>query len=221
MSLQLTDDVYGRNIRSLTACKQSPSTEISLVAAARLGDDDAFERLVERHEQKLRLLAQRITHNREDAEDAVQGSLLQAFVHLRSFRGDSPFSAWLRRIVTNEALMHLRKDRRRKEVPFDDANGIDAFPQWEVVDFGLSPEEGLFRQELQQILTRLFGELKPRSRMVLQLRYSKQLSMNATAQVLSLPVSTVKTRLHRARQEMRQILEKHFETTAMDWLQGL
>jgi len=221
MSLQRADEVNGRSICTQPICNQSGSVETSLVAAARSGDAAAFERLVARHEQRLRILAQRITHNREDAEDAVQGSLLQAFVHLRSFRGDSPFSAWLTRIVTNEALMHLRKDRRRKEVPFDDANGADAFPQWEVVDFGLSPEEGLFRQELQQILTRLFGELKPRSRMVLQLRYSKQLSMNATAQVLSLPVSTVKTRLHRARQEMRQILEKHFETTAMDWLQEL
>ena len=117
MSLQLTDEVNGQGIRTVPACNQAATAETSLVAAARGGDAAAFEQLVARHEQRLRRVAQKITHNREDAEDAVQSSLLRAFVHLRSFRGDSQFSTWLTRIVTNEALMNLRKDRRQRRCP--------------------------------------------------------------------------------------------------------
>ena len=205
MSLQLTDEVNGQGIRTVPACNQAATAETSLVAAARGGDAAAFEQLVARHEQRLRRVAQKITHNREDAEDAVQSSLLRAFVHLRSFRGDSQFSTWLTRIVTNEALMNLRKDRRTKEVSLDESSGIeDAFSQWEMVDCGLSPEEDFLRRELQQILTRMIEELKPSFRMIFQLRYLKQLSTNATARTVNLPVSTVKARLHRARLELRQ-----------------
>jgi len=211
MSLQLTDEANGQNTSTLSACNQVRGIEASLVAVARGGNAAAFERLVAGHDQRLRLLAQRITHSREDAEDAVQGSLLQAFVHLRGFRGDSPFSAWLTRIVTNEALMHLRKNRRRKEVSLDDSRVEDACCQWELVRFGLSPEEDFIQRELRQIVVGMIQKLQPSFRIVLQLRFVKQLSINATAQTLNLPVSTVKSRLHRARLKLRQILETRFQ----------
>ena len=213
MSLQLADEVNGQSIRTAPACNRAATADTSLVAAARGGDAAAFEQLVARHERRLRRVAQRITRNREDAEDAVQGSLLQAFVHLRSFREDSQFSTWLTRIVINEALMNLRRGRRKNknEVSLGEPSGTeDPFSHWEMADLGLSPEEDLLRRELQQIVAGIIEELTPNHRIILQLRYLKQLSTNATAQILNLPVSTVKARLHRARLELRQVCKKTF-----------
>ncbi|MGA2859977.1 MAG: sigma-70 family RNA polymerase sigma factor [Candidatus Sulfotelmatobacter sp.] len=203
MSLQLADELNGQSIGTPPTCNQAATAETSLVTAARGGDAAAFEELVRRHERRLRRVAQRITRNREDAEDTVQGSLLQAFVHLRSFRGDSQFSTWLTRIVINEALMNVRRNRRKNEVSLSEPIGTeDPFLHWEMADLGLSPEEDFLRRELPQILTSMIEELRPNHRMILQLRYLKQLSTNATAQTLNLPVSTVKARLHRARLEL-------------------
>jgi RNA polymerase sigma-70 factor (ECF subfamily) len=209
MSLQLTDALNGQSIRTVPACNRTASAETCLLAAARAGDTAAFEQLVARHERRLHRVAQRITRNREDAEDAVQGSLLQAFVHLRTFRGDSQFSTWLTRIVVNQALMNLRRSRSKNEVSFGERTKTEEpFFDWEMADLGLSPEEDCARRELQQILTGVIAGLKPSFRMVFQLRYLNQLSTNATAETLNLPISTVKTRLHRARMELRRVLEK-------------
>jgi len=214
MSLQLTDKVNGQNICALPACNQVGTVEASLVAAARCGDATAFEELVCRHQRRLRRVAQRITHNREDAEDAVQASFLKAFVHLTEFRGGSEFSTWLTRIVINEALMNLRGNRRKNEVPLGEPRGAeDAFLHPEIADLGLSPEEDYSLRELQQVVIDMIEGLKPNSRIVCQLRYLQQLSTNATASFMGLPVSTVKARLHRARLELRKVLEKHLSDT--------
>ena len=214
MSLQLADEVNGQSIRTAPACNQAAPAETSLVAAARGGDAAAFEELVRRHERRLRRVAHRITRNREDAEDAVQGSLLQAFVHLRSFREDSQFSTWLTRIVINEALMNVRRSRRKNEVSLDEPIGAeDSFSHWEMADLGLSPEEDFLQRELQQILTSMIEQLRPNHRIILQLRYLRQLSINATAQILNLPVSTAKARLHRARRELCQVSKNNFRQT--------
>jgi RNA polymerase sigma-70 factor (ECF subfamily) len=213
MSLQFTDEVNGQNVYNLPTGNSAESIEIALVAAAKSGDAAAFEELVCRHRRRLRRLAQRITHNREDAEDAVQGSLLRAFSHLAGFRGDSEFSTWLTRIVINEALMNLRKSFRRNEVPLNESGGNeDVYLHSEVADFGLSPEESYSWRELQQILSHMIHGLKPNSRIVFQLRYLNQLSTKATASVLRLPVSTVKTRLRRTRLELQHRLQKHVQT---------
>jgi RNA polymerase sigma-70 factor, ECF subfamily len=209
MSLQPTDAMNGQIIGTVPACNQAASVDTRLVAAARTGDATAFEQLVARHEPRLHRVAQRITRNREDAEDAVQGCLLQAFTHLRTFRGDSQFSTWLTRIVVNQALMNLRRSRSKNGVSFDEPSKTeDPSLQREPADLGLSPEQDCSRRELQQILIGGIEELKPGFRMVFRLRYVKQLSTNATAQTLKLPVSTVKTRLRRARLELRRVLEK-------------
>jgi RNA polymerase sigma-70 factor, ECF subfamily len=213
MSLQFTDEVNGQNVCNLPTSNSGECIEIALVAAAKSGDAAAFEELVCRHRRRLRRVAQRITHNREDAEDAVQGSLLRAFSHLAGFRGDSEFSTWLTRIVINEALMNLRKSFRRNEVPLNESGGTeDVYLHSEVADLGLSPEESYSWRELQQILSHMIQGLKPNSRIVFQLRYLKQLSTKATASVLRLPVSTFKTRLRRARVELQHGLQKHVQT---------
>jgi RNA polymerase sigma-70 factor, ECF subfamily len=211
MSLQFRDKTNGQNICGLPDCNQAGSVDVSLIAAAKCGDATAFEELIRRHEQRLHRVVQRITHNREDAEDAVQDSLVKAFVHLSEFRGGSEFSTWLTRIAINEALMNLRRNRRKNGVAVGQPRGAeDLYPQ--IADLGLSPEQAYSLRELQQVLISMVEGLKPISRTVFQLRYLQQLSTSATANFMGLPVSTVKARLHRARLELRKVLEKHFRT---------
>ena len=97
------------------------SDDLDLVHASKNGDVAAFEQLVKRYDRKLFRIAQHITHNREDSEDAVQEAFLKAFQHLGEFREDSKFSTWLIRITLNQALMKLRKQRRAaKEVSLEE-----------------------------------------------------------------------------------------------------
>src|SRR5438034_10319366 len=93
-----------------------PGTEdVALVAAAKNGDAQAFEALVERHQSRIRAIASRFTRVSEDAEDIAQQSFQKAFIHLRQFEGNSAFSTWLTRIAINEALMWLRRKRASRE----------------------------------------------------------------------------------------------------------
>src|SRR5215469_7217543 len=122
------------------ARKAGTRDDLDLVRATQDGDVSAFEELVERYDRKLFRIAEHITHNREDAQDAVQEAFLKAFGHVGDFREDSQFSTWLIRITVNQALMKLRKQRTINEVSFDDdfqADG-DIFPR-EVCRLGAQP----------------------------------------------------------------------------------
>jgi RNA polymerase sigma-70 factor, ECF subfamily len=99
--------------------------DLMLVEASKGGDLTAFEKLVDRHQRRLFHLALGITRNRLDAEDVVQKSFLQAFVHLDTFQGGSKFSTWLMRIAINEALLNLRKKRRSAEVSLDECSEME------------------------------------------------------------------------------------------------
>ncbi len=114
--------ISGANTTSSSANRLVAEKDASLVAAAKARDTRAFELLVERHERKIFLTAQRITRNREDAEDVVQQSFQKAFIHLKKFEGESLFSTWLTRIAINEALMLLRRKRGSHEVPIEESS---------------------------------------------------------------------------------------------------
>src|ERR1700739_2373766 len=96
------------------------SSDLDLVHASKDGDIAAFEQLVKRYDRKLLRIAQSITHNREDSQDAVQEAFLKAFQHLGEFREDSKFSTWLIRITMNQSLMKLRKQHATREVSLDE-----------------------------------------------------------------------------------------------------
>lgn len=171
-----------------------------LLAAARKGDRGAFAGLVMPHENRILHIAQRITRNHEDAEDVVQISMLQAFRHLDGFQGNSRFSTWLIRIVTNEALMKLRARQRHHEVSLEQMGESDGAPkQIELLDPRSDPEQNCARRELRGVLGKAIEQLGPSHREVFQLRCMKELSAQETAKILGVPVSTVKARLHRAR----------------------
>src|ERR1700681_727048 len=125
------------------AMTKVPSDDLDLVHASKNGDVAAFEQLVKRYDRKLFRIAQHITHNREDSEDAVQEAFLKAFQHLGEFREDSKFSTWLIRITLNQALMKLRKQRCRiREVSLEENfQANDEKLPMEVIDWAPNPEQ--------------------------------------------------------------------------------
>src|SRR6476620_399071 len=141
--------------------EQTANPDFILVKASKEGDSTAFARLVDPCQGRLLALALAITRNREDAEDVVQKSLLQAFVHLNKFQGGSRFSTWLMRIAINEALMNLRKKHRSGEVPLD--GGREMEEGWlyqEIADGRATPEESCSQQELRRLLDAVIEQLR-------------------------------------------------------------
>jgi len=189
--------------------------DLDLVQASKNGDVAAFEQLVKRYDRKLFRIAQSVTHNREDSQDAVQEAFLKAYQHLGDFRGDSKFSTWLIRITVNQSLMKLRKQRAIREESLDEdfqADG-DKLPM-EVIDWAPNPEQRYRTSELREILIKTIDELQPILRTVFVLQDLEGLSTDQTAEALNLSQSAVKSRLWRARLELRERLNKYFGKSA-------
>jgi RNA polymerase sigma-70 factor (ECF subfamily) len=185
--------------------------DFDLVHASKNGDVAAFEQLVKRYDRKLFRIAQSVTHNREDSQDAVQEAFLKAYQHLGEFREDSQFSTWLIRITLNQSLMKLRKQRRTREVSLDEDFGVDedVLPR-EVIDWAPNPEQLYSVSELRNILIKTIEELQPILRTVFVLQDIEGLSTVQAAEVLNLSQSAVKSRLWRARLQLRERLNKYF-----------
>jgi RNA polymerase sigma-70 factor, ECF subfamily len=186
-------------------------TDLELVALAKSGHLDTFDELVNRHERKIFRLTQHITGNKEDAEDALQETFLKAFSRISQFQGDSQFYTWLVRIAVNESLMKLRKRRNTPTVSLDEPieTDDDLIPR-ELGTWDDNPEQKYAAQEWRDILDRAVQSLPPIFRTVFVLRDIDQLSTEETADVLQLSVPAVKSRLLRARLQLREKLSKHF-----------
>ena len=184
--------------------------EQDLIVQARNGSPAAIELLVSRYESRLFRLARNITFNHEDAEEVVQNAFVKAFQNLATFRGDSRFYTWLVRIAVNEALMKIRS-RRFKEVSIDQARDTegDITPS-DPEDWGPNPEERYSQEELRRILDISISKLDPKYRIVFQLRDVEGLTTDETARALDLSVPAVKTRLARARLQLRNSLDIYF-----------
>jgi RNA polymerase sigma-70 factor (ECF subfamily) len=146
---------------------------------------------------------------REDAEDIVQQSFQKAFVHLHKFEGKSCFSTWLTQIVINEALMFLRRGRRRREVSIDDLGGNEGTPlALEVPDSRASPESALLQSERSRILSAAMNKLTPGTRKAIELRELGELSTQEAARVMGLSVGALKGRLFHGRRKLHQVLKR-------------
>src|ERR1022692_1160687 len=134
------------------------SDDLELVHASKNGDVAAFEELVKRHDRKLLRIAQHITHNREDSQDAVQEAFLKAFENLGHFREESQFSTWLIRITVNQSLMRRRKQRAIREVSLDeDFREEGNVLPIEVTDWAPNPEQMYRGSELRDMLAKALG----------------------------------------------------------------
>lgn len=194
-----------------------PLTEESdwdLVVAVKNGEDRAFEILVKRYKARILSLAFRITRNREDAQDVMQQSFQNVFVHLQKFQGRSSFSTWLTRIAINEALMYLRKNRvvlravSLEEVNLEYASVLST----ESSDARANPEELYIQREKEQILSFVIDRLPPLLQGAVRL-YLDDLTVKEVGQCLGVRISAVKARLFRGRQKASALF-KHYVHSA-------
>ena len=176
--------------------------EAAIVRKVLGGDANAFETLVLEYEKNVYNIALRMTGNSEDAADMTQEAFIKAYNSLQSFRGDSKFSVWLYRIVSNVCLDFLRSKNRRPTVSLsvEDDDGEDT--QLDVADESQSPELLLDRKLTRESVRRGLDSLPPDYRQILLLREIQGLSYDEIAQALSLEVGTVKSRIFRARKRL-------------------
>jgi RNA polymerase sigma-70 factor (ECF subfamily) len=188
-----------------TAAPGNPGADEELVAAAKSGDEPAFETLFKRYELRIFALALRYTRVREDAEDVVQQTFQKVFVYLRKFQGKSSFSTWLTRIAINEALMCLRRARALREVSIDDLKGDEGTgPRLNIADASPDPEATCMQREEARILLIAIRQLTPGMRSVLELKELRELSARETARHLGLSAAVVKARVFHGRKKLRK-----------------
>ena len=185
--------------------------DVALVTSARSGDVHAFETLVNKYDRQIFRIAQHITQNKEDAQDVVQDAFLKAYEKLDQFQGNSKFYTWLVRIAVNESLMRLRKRRTGKMVSIDDDIETEegSVPR-DLADWSPNPEQNYGQAELAEILRKTIQGLPHGFRIVFVLRDVDGLSTEETAETLGLSVPAVKSRLLRARLQLRERLSRYF-----------
>jgi RNA polymerase sigma-70 factor (ECF subfamily) len=201
----------------MAVSSQANIDESTLVAQAREGDTVAFGELVRRYEGRIFRLAQHITQNREDAEDVLQETFLKAYEHLDQFQGNSKFYTWIVLIAVNQSLMKLRRRKADRSVSLDETidTGEDNIVR-EIAAWGEDPEERFSREELGELLDSAIQGLEPPYRSVFVLRDIEDLSTEETADSLGLSIPAVKSRLLRARLQLREKLTRQFKRKGDD-----
>jgi len=179
-----------------------------LIRRVQAGDAEAFYQLVRPYERAVFLAAVAIVKNNADAEEVAQEAILKAFKALGRFRQEAKFSTWLIQIAINEAKMRLRKDRRHLYESIDQGQQSDEgdYIPKDFADWREIPSQALERRELRDALAKALESLPEKYREILILRDVNHLSITETAQILRLSEANVKTRLSRARLQMRDAL---------------
>jgi RNA polymerase sigma-70 factor (ECF subfamily) len=181
--------------------------DLILVRQACAGNREAFYNLVSRYERKLYRSALAITGNPADAEETVQETFLRAFEHLSQFRAEAKFQTWLTQILLNTARMKLRKNHAGLWESLDEPRATEEglMPR-DVAEWRENPEEKLGREETERLLHQALRGLPPGYREVIAMRDMQLLSTQQTAELLGMSVANVKTRLLRARLQLRERL---------------
>ena len=197
-------------IQPLAENEQHP--DVALVERVRAGDVSAYDTLVRKYERQIFRISMRITQNREDAEDVTQDTFVKGFEKLDQFQGNSKFYTWLVRIAVNESLMRLRKRRTGKMVSIDeDVETEEGSVPRDLADWAPDPEQNYSQAELNKILDKTIKGLPPGFRVVFELRDVQGLSTEETAEALGLSIPAVKSRLLRARLQLRERLTRYFK----------
>jgi RNA polymerase sigma-70 factor, ECF subfamily len=196
---------------SNSAATSVSSFEQDLIARVQAGQADAFYELVRPYERAVFLSALSLTRNDADAEEVAQEAMLKAFKNIAGFRREAKFSTWLIQIAINEAKMKIRKNRRHLYDSIEESQISDGdYIPMDFADWREIPSEALERKELRNALASALNSLPEKYRTVMMLRDVQQLSISETAQVLGISEANVKTRLSRARLQMRDALAPGF-----------
>ncbi len=200
-----------------TRDSRTGSEESALLARLRAGEDDAYHQLVRDYGGRMLAVARRFLRNEEDARDAVQDAFLSAFRSIGSFEGGARLSTWLHRIVVNAALMKLRTRRRKPEKPIEDLMpGFIEDGHFAQIPMAWRPSaaDELESREVRELVLRNIDLLPAIYRTVLLLRDVEERGTETTAELLGITTAAVKTRLHRARLALRNLLDPHFREEA-------
>ena len=203
--------------RQVKPAATPPLDDAELVRRALARDPDAFRAIMQKHNQRLYRIARVVLRNSTDAEDAVQEAYVSAFTHLASYRGESSLATWLSRIVMNEALGRLRQARPTVDIDALTSSQNEAeiiqFPQSNPND---DPERTMAQRQILALVEKATDELPEPYRLVFVARVIEGMSVEDTADLLDIKAVTVKTRLHRARQLVRDQLNKQIGPVLMD-----
>jgi RNA polymerase sigma-70 factor (ECF subfamily) len=195
-------------VSATTPAGQSPAVEIDadqeIVAQCRNGNWDAFAKLVQKYQSRVLTLATRILNNRSEAEDVAQDIFVKVFQSLPDFRGASRFSTWLYRITVNHCLNHIRRRTRHQQTLVATES-----EEWMQESSTASPHQTLEHKERWALVQAKLQLLSPDHRTIVLLRDFEGLSYEEIADVLQLESGTVKSRLHRARMELKALLEPY------------
>jgi RNA polymerase sigma-70 factor, ECF subfamily len=200
--------------RRIASCRPAAvpvrSREASRLARLRAGDTDACDAMVREYSGRMLAIARRMLRSEEDAADAVQDAFISALAAIHRFRGGSSIYTWLHRIVVNVCLMRLRSRGRRNEISLDallpsfDESGRCSRP---VTQCNASAPVPMERAEIREAVRNCIDQLPEDYRAILLLRDIEELDTDQTAEFLGLSRTNVKTRLHRARQALRTLIE--------------
>ncbi len=180
-----------------------------LVSLCREGDQAAFGELVKRHQSPALKVALSIMRDRQDAEDEVQNAMWKAYEHIGQFNQDAKFSTWLTRIVVNQCLMRLRRSRRARFSFIDDVQVGEDKVTLDLKDTRQTPEQDLGRSEVAKVLYQEIGRTPPLLRRVFWLRDVEQRPMPEVAAELGISIAAAKSRLLRARAELKARMQRH------------
>jgi RNA polymerase sigma-70 factor, ECF subfamily len=181
-------------------------------------EETAFEAVMRRHNGRLFRVARAILKDDADAEDALQDAYLDAYRHMQDFRGDAQLSTWLTRIVVNQSLMRLRRQKRERTViPIDRHDRQNESAEVDVADAKAeSPSNATLRAEVRQLLEQRIDELPVAFRTVFVMREVEDMTVEETAECLGIPPATVRTRVFRARALLREALARDIDTATVD-----
>ena len=182
----------------------NPMSDDGLVAAAQSGQEWAFVELCARNSQRVFSMIYRVTKNREDAEDALQSSILRALLHLKQFDGRSSFATWFTRIGINSALMILRQKRFRLESSIDSAPEEESCHPLQIADCAMNPEERYAALQRSMHLGRAICQLPAPLRSVVELGKMEGHSIKQIAHKMGISVPATKSRLGRAKAALRK-----------------
>jgi len=191
--------------------------DAELVRRVLARDADAFRTIMQRHNRRLYRIARSVLRNNAEAEDVVQEAYVSAFTHLASYRGESSLAAWLSRIAMNEALGRLRHRRHTVDIATLEETRTEA----KIIQFPLTaptddPERTMAQRQILRLVEETTDDLPEAYRLVFVARVIEGMSVEETADLLDIKPETVKTRLHRARQLVREQLDKKIGPVLMD-----
>jgi RNA polymerase sigma-70 factor (ECF subfamily) len=185
----------------------SKAEDQALIAAAVGGDERAYERLLGKYQKSVYYLIFKMIRNPEDAEDLSQETFAKAFANLQNFDAKFAFSTWLFKIATNASIDFIRR-RKMQTLSINAPSGGEDNPNpvLQLKDGNLIPDESLLKKQRKEYLTLAIEQLPARYRQLVALRYFDELSYEEVAELLKIPLGTVKAQLHRARELLSQAL---------------